>query len=192
MPEIYYPVAQVQIARRAYAVGVSGRPEDAMPQIAEVVRNVDPTIGLLEFSPLRDAVGGSVSRPRFFTTLLSLFGLTALALGAVGVWGVTAHGVRLSRRALGIRLALGATDTELVRQTAVQGLVPVALGTAIGLAGFWFSARLFGSFLFNIEPRDPLTFAVVPALLLLVGFLAVAGPALRTRALQPASILREE
>lgn len=137
-------------------------------------------------------VGGSVSRPRFFTSLLTLFGFTALALGAVGMGGVTAHGVRLARRTTGIRLALGASDTELARQMAARGLAPVAIGTVLGMIGFWFTSRLFGSFLYNVDPRDPMTLVVVPAVLMLVGFLAVAGPALRTRRLDPASILREE
>lgn len=191
-PEIYYPVRQVPSNRRAFAVRVAGDPSSALPGIAAAVHDVDPTIALMDFAPLEQVVGDSISRPRFFTSLLSLFGLTTLALGVVGIWSVTAHAVRRARRELGIRLALGASGPELVRLMAMQGLAPIVTGTAAGLAGFLLIGRAVSGFLYRVEPADPVTLILVPLLLLCVGVAATLGPAVRAGTLDPAEVLREE
>ncbi len=191
-PEVYYPVRQVPSTRRAYAVRVAGDPEDALAGIAAAVHAVDPSIALMDFAPLEQIVGDSVRRPRFFTSLLSLFAATALALGLVGVWSVTAHAVRRARRDLGIRLALGAPSADIVRRLALQGLVPVGVGAAVGLAVFVVAGRAFSGLLYGVEPADPATLVLAPLVLLLVGGAATLGPAMRAGRLDPAEVLREE
>jgi predicted permease len=191
-PEIYYPVRQVPSSRRAYAVRVAGPASDALGGVSDAVHAVDPSIALMDFAPLEDVVGDSVSRPRFFTSLLTLFGLTALVLGVVGIWSVTSHAVHRARRDLGIRIALGASGTDLVWRLAARGLGPVAAGVALGLAGFLITGSLFSGLLYHVEPTDPTTLLVVPGLLLIVGIGATLGPAMRVRTLDPAQILREE
>lgn len=192
MSEVYLPFAQVPSGRRSYAVRVSGDAAAAAERVTAAVASVDPSIGLLDFSPLTDALGRSVQRPRFFTSLLTLFGMTALLLGAVGVWGVTAHAARRRRRALGIRLALGASSKAVARRVGIEGLLPVAAGTGVGMVVFWLIGRVFEGLLYGVAPRDPLTFVLVPLILLAVGTASVLGPALRTRSLDPAQVLREE
>ncbi len=192
MPEIYLSVEQLASRRRHYAVRVEGDPAASLDRVAAAVASVDPAIALFDFGPLEQAIGRSVARPRFFMRLLGFFGLTAIALGAVGVWGVTAHGVRRARRALGVRLALGASQLDVARRVAIEGLAPVAAGTLIGLGAFWFVARLFDGFLHAVDPHDPVTLAVTPLVLFAIGILSVLGPALRSRRLEPARILRED
>jgi hypothetical protein len=191
-PEIYYPVRQVPSNRRAYAVRVAGSPSSALAGIADAVHGVDPSIALMDFAPLEEIVGDSVSRPRFFTTLLTLFGVTALVLGMVGIWSVTSHAVRRARRDLGIRLALGASKADLVRRLALRAMGPIAAGTALGVATFLLSARLFAGLLYRVEPTDPVTLVVVPLVLMASGIVATVGPSLRAGTLDPAEILREE
>ncbi len=192
MPEIYLSVEQFASSRRHYAVRVEGDPIASLDRVAAAIASVDRAIALFDYGPLQQAIGRSVARPRFFTRLLGFFGLTAIALGAVGVWGVTAHSVRTARRALGVRLALGASQLDVARRVAIEGLAPVAAGTLVGLGCFWYVARLFDGFLYTVAPHDPLTFVVTPVLLFVIGVLAVLGPAVRSARLEPARILRED
>jgi ABC-type antimicrobial peptide transport system permease subunit len=133
-----------------------------------------------------------VARPRFLTTLLGIFAGIALALAAVGTYGILAYLVTERRQEIGIRMALGADRRMILRLVLLRGLVLSALGLAIGLAGSLGLSRVLGSLLFNVPPNDPVTLALVAAVIAVVGAAACLVPAWRATRTDPLIALRTE
>ncbi len=123
-----------------------------------------------------------------FSTLAAL----ALLLAAIGIYGLIAQSVSQRTREMGIRLALGATAGNIVRQTAAPGITLAIAGVACGLILAFFATRLLTSLIYGVSATDPITFIAVAALLILVAVLASLLPALRLTRLDPAQTLREE
>ncbi len=142
--------------------------------------------------PLESVVAASVADARFFATLLAGFGLLALLLGAVGVYGVAAHITRGRFPDYGIRLALGAEPHLVVRHVLTEGLRPVGVGLALGLAGSLAAARLLGGLLYGVAPADPSVYAGVALVLVAAGSLAIWLPARRAGRVDPVEVLRAE
>jgi len=148
-------------------------------------------------SPLRvrsfaEIFGASLGARRFNLTLVASFALTALALAVTGVYGVAAYGVVQRTREIGVRLALGARSSDVLRLILGQGLATALSGVAAGVAGSFATARALQSLLFGVPTTDPLTFAAVTALLVAVAGLACYLPARRAAMLDPARALRDE
>jgi putative ABC transport system permease protein len=137
-------------------------------------------------------VDGALRRPRFNALLLGLFAATALALAAVGIYGVTSYAAARRTREMGIRMALGAAPRDVRRLMIGQALGAGIAGIAIGLAAALAATRALQGMLFEVRPADPLTFAVVPVFLALVAALAGWVPARRAAALAPTEALRAE
>jgi putative ABC transport system permease protein len=141
---------------------------------------------------MSEVVSRSAAVPRFNALLVSLFALLALVLAAIGIGGLLAMSVSRRLPELGVRMALGAQRRTLVAMVMRQGMILVAGGLAVGLPGAWLLSRVLSSLLFEISPRDPVTFAAVAGVLGLVALAACAIPAWRVTRVDPLTVLRME
>ena len=157
--------------------------------VTGVVRAMEPEAPV-RVSTLETAIGNTIARPRAISILLGVFALVALALAAVGVYGVMAYSVRERTQEIGIRMALGATAPAVFRMILAQALRLVAAGVASGLAAAAALTRLLERLLFGVEPLDPWTFAVTALVLLVVATVASCVPARRSMRLAPIDALR--
>jgi putative ABC transport system permease protein len=137
-------------------------------------------------------VRGALAQRRFSTTLLVAFAAVALALAAVGLYGVVAYSVAQRRQEFGIRMALGASASRVLKLVVGQGIRPALAGAAIGLVGAALLTRLMSSMLFGVRPGDPLTMAAVAGVLAAVALLASLVPARRALRVHPIEALRSE
>jgi putative ABC transport system permease protein len=191
-PELYVPLSQNSFRRMYVLARSTGGPGGTLAAVQAAIRGVDDGNVLSRSSRLQDVVAASVQDTRLLAQLLTLFGIVAMALGAVGVYGVTANAVSRRRREIGIRLALGAGRSSVTSRVVWRGMVPVALGLGAGLAGSLAVGRLIAGLLFQVAATDAVTLAVVPALLAGVALSALAVPALRAGRVDPVRTLREE
>jgi predicted permease len=160
--------------------------------IRRTVRALDRNVAVEEAMPLTQMTGISLLPQRFAATLVGSFGAIGLLLSCIGLYGVLAHDVTQRKRELGIRMALGARSAHVLRLVLRRVGVLVALG---GLAGLGIAAMVTGflrSFLYQVEPLDPATFAAVPMLLTIVAMLASYAPARRAVRINPQEALRAE
>lgn len=164
----------------------SGPPLALVPAVREALSRIDPTAPLSRIRPVQDLVETSIAGRVFTATLLRAFGLVALFLACIGVYGVTALAVTERRGEIGLRKALGAGSARILRLIAKEQLAVVGIGTAFGLGGGIVAARLMRSLLFGTGSADPLTMAGTLLLLIAAAAAATAIPswrAIRTRAL---------
>jgi ABC-type antimicrobial peptide transport system permease subunit len=165
---------------------------DAVRSVQEAAWSVDPEVPLAGATDLAEALGQSTRTTRFLTLLLSAFGGLALALCAVGVFGVTAYTSGRRRPEFGVRLALGSSRAEVVRTAVSRSLAPVAAGLIVGLVVAGFGARLLTSVLFGVAPSDPITFALVTGLLATTAVVASVVPAWRASRVDPVTVLSSD
>jgi predicted permease len=180
------------IRSMSLVVKTDGAPTSLMGPIRALVREVDPRLPISEVRTLEEILAGSIAAPRFAMQLLALFGLVALLLSAIGVFGVVSHVVAMREQEFGIRAALGAKPGELVRLSLTAGLRQTVVGIAIGIGGAFAATRLLGRMLEGVSPTDPLTFAAVVVVTGAVALLASTGPALRAARAHPAWVLRAD
>jgi ABC-type antimicrobial peptide transport system permease subunit len=167
-------------------------PAAIAPALRAAVAAVDSTVPVGDVKLLRDVVSGSAARPRFTMVLLGAFAAVALALGAVGIYGVVAAGVVRRRREIGVRLALGATAGAVQRMVLREGAGLAALGVVAGLAGALVAGRLLHGLLFGVGPADPLVLLAVPVVLAGVALVATLAPARRASRVEPLVVIRVE
>jgi putative ABC transport system permease protein len=158
--------------------------------VAGALTQVDPAIAFT-FGTFDQLVEATVTQERLIAMLASFFGGLALLLAAVGLYGVVAHAVRARQTEIGLRMALGADPSSIVRLVFQRVGVLIAAGLAFGLAGSLWAVRFVEALLFHLEARDPVTFAGAAAVLVAVGVLAAWIPASRAARLDPATVLRE-
>ena len=156
------------------------------------VRTIDPELPVDTVRPLREIVHESVAEPRFRTLLLTGFAITALALAAIGVYGLISYSVAQRRREIGIRVALGASARQVVGPIVREGMTLALAGVVLGALGAFAATRLIESLLFGVAPTDPLTFVAVSGLLLFVAFVASYIPSRRALRVDPLAALRAE
>jgi putative ABC transport system permease protein len=156
------------------------------------VHQIDPEAGLFNVAPMADIVANSTSRPRLYATLVGLFAAIAAALAAIGLYGVIAYGVAQRRREIGIRVALGATRTQVIGLVLRQTLLLTAVGILIGVAGAATLTRYLESMLFGLTPLDPTTWGGVSVLFASVAAVAAYVPARRAMTIDPVRALRAE
>jgi ABC-type antimicrobial peptide transport system permease subunit len=130
--------------------------------------------------------------PNLFGTLFGIFGVAALLLASVGIYGVIAFSVNQRTQEIGIRMALGAQQRNVLRMILRQGMLQLVFGLGFGLLAAFFVSRVLASFLIDIQPRDPVTFTLVTVLLTLVAFIACWIPARRATRTDPLVALRYE
>jgi ABC-type antimicrobial peptide transport system permease subunit len=157
--------------------------------VTGVVRAIEPEAPV-RVSTLDTAIGNTIARPRAISILLGVFALVALALAAIGVYGVMAYSVRARTQEIGIRMALGATAPQVFRLVLGQALRLVTSGVVVGLAAAAALTRVLERLLFEVEPLDSWTFAVTALVLLVVATVASCVPARRSMRLAPVDALR--
>jgi ABC-type antimicrobial peptide transport system permease subunit len=156
------------------------------------MRAFDKDLPLYHLQPMTTRVHASLARQRFLMTLLTGFALLALALAAVGIYGVMAYLVTQGTREIGIRVALGATPRGILGMVLAHGALVAGIGLLVGLAAAFGLAHVMESLLFGVTSRDPLTFAAVGGALALVALAAIAIPAVRAARIDPIRALRAE
>jgi hypothetical protein len=169
----------------------SGDPAAIFGATRGVLSQIDPTVPP-RLNTFAEVFSESVNTRRFNLLLVGVFALTALLLALAGVFGVLAYSVAQRTREIGVRIALGATPRAILKLVLAQGLLTIAIGTAIGLAGSFALTRTMRSLLFEVSPNDPLTIAAVALLLVLIAALASYIPARRATRVDPTVALRYE
>jgi predicted permease len=170
----------------------NGDPAAMVKSVREAIRNVEPDQPITEIGTMRDAIGESVAAPRVLTMLVGMFGAVALLLAAIGVYGVVAYVVGQRTNEIGIRIALGARSTDIVRWTLQTGLRPALVGLVVGGIAALLLSRSLGGQLYEVSPTDPLVFGSVAVVLIVVAVLASGVPARRAARVDPAVALRSE
>lgn len=189
-PGIFVPEAQMASPWMSVVVRTTG--PLSWPAIHAAVQRVDANIPLRQKETLVEAIDRARGPARFYLVLLGGFAVIAVFLAAIGLYGVVSYLVSRRTREIAIRLAVGATSTNVVRHVLGQGLKPVILGVALGLVVSALGARLLGSLLYEVKPFDPATYATVSVGLILVALSAIFVPAQRAGRVPPARALKEE
>jgi predicted permease len=162
------------------------------PELRSALKNEAPSMVEMELRSMSDSITDSLSQRRLALSLVSGFGFVALALSAIGMYGVLAYSVALRRREIGIRMALGSSRPGVARLVLRQAAVMVVLGLIPGLLGAWAAGHAISSFLFGVSPLDPGTLAAVAAILLVAALAAASIPTLRAAQVNPVETLRAE
>ncbi len=185
-------VQNTSVRRMTFEVRTAGPPTATISAIRAAVRQLDPNLPLFEFTTQNAQVETTLAQERLFARLTSFFGLLALLLASIGLYGVLAYSVAQRTREIGIRTALGAQARDVLRLIIRQGMSLALLGVSLGLGGALGLTRLMQTLLYGVSPTDPLTFAVIAAALLLVALLACWVPARRAARIDPLVALRCE
>jgi predicted permease len=175
-----------------FVVATEGDPTALAGAARSAVWGRDGSLPVSGLQTMTDVLGDAVARARFLTTLLAAFAGLALLLAAVGTYGVMSYAVTQRGREIGIRMAMGAEAGKVQRLVLGEGLKVAAFGLVIGIAGAWILTGILESMLFNIDARDPVSFAAGPILLTAVALVACWLPARRATRLDPVTVLREE
>ncbi len=195
-PEPLFYFSREQSSHRASQLWVLARgarpPAETVARLREMARELNPDLVVVQAKTLREMVALSLFLPRLGGMVLGFFGVLALALAAVGLFGVVSHGVSRRSREMGIRMSLGAGSREVVVLLVREAMGVVWMGSALGLLASLGLVRLLGSFLTGVEAYDPVTLVSVPLLLVFVAFLAAALPARRAGRVDPARTLRAD
>jgi predicted permease len=191
-PFIYVPLLQNYADAGTLHVRAAGDAAQITAAVRGVVKELAPNLLLLDVQTLSDRIDQSLNGQRSQTRLLAFFGLLALLLSSIGIYGVMAYSVAQRTREIGIRMALGARSQNVLSLIIKQGMALVVSGVALGLIAAFVVTRLIGSLLFGVTAADPMTFAVTS--LLLVGVAALAGylPARRATKVDPLIALRQD
>jgi putative ABC transport system permease protein len=191
-PQIYMPHAQFAARFMTLLVRTSGNVNSLGSAVRREVLTADAEQSVYNVIPLEEMVSNSIATRRLGLWLLGVFAFGALTLASIGIYGVVSYSVTQRASEFGIRMALGATSADILRQ-AIGSTVPmVAAGLLAGLAGSFAISRLMEGFLFGIGARDALTFASLPLFLASVALAASYVPARRAAAMDPSSALKHE
>jgi predicted permease len=199
-PTMYVPQAQVPDAANAlnvsltpiaWVVRTQGEPHSVSAPVQEQLRQVTG-LPVTDVRTMAEVVSLSTSRERFNMWLMTVFGVSALLLAAIGIYGLMAYSVEQRTQEIGIRLALGAQGSQVKNMVVLQGMRLALVGVVIGLGVSFYLARLISSLLFGVSAWDPLVFVGVPVVLTIVSLLAVWLPARRASRVDPMVALRYE
>jgi predicted permease len=191
-PTLYRPLLDVAGGGAAILLHTAVDPESILTSVRSDVRGLDSGLVIAQVRTMQDLVGRSTSDRRFTMFLFIAFAALAVLLAGIGLYGVVSYAVSQRTAEIGIRIALGATTTDVTRLVVMQGLRPALIGIGLGLISAAFASRLLTSLLFGVTPADPLTYLIVPPALLSVAALASYMPALRAVRLDPTTALRTE
>ena len=199
-PTMYVPQAQIpdaaaalnaRLTPMAWVVRTRSAPYTVSAAVQEQLRQVTG-LPVSDVRSMEEVVSRSISRQRFNMLLMTIFGSAALLLAAIGIYGLMAYSVAQRTQEIGIRLALGATASDVRRMVIGQGMRLALIGVVIGLGSAFGLARLIASLLYGVTPRDPAVFAATAAMLAAVAFVGVSLPARRAVTVDPVVALRAE
>jgi putative ABC transport system permease protein len=169
--------------------GSAADPASLAPAIRAAVKSVDASVPVFRVSTMDESLRGTLAPARFNTMLLGALGVIGLLLAAVGIYSVIAYFVSLRTHEIGVRMALGATTADVLRLMTWEGLRPVIVGVVVGAFGAFWATRLLQGSLYGVQPNDPMTFAAVTVMLILVSLIATVIPARRASRVDPARAL---
>lgn len=189
-PQIYLPFAQLPWGNMNLFVRTQTEPRSLIGAVRVQVSTIDPDQPVTRIQTVEDLIASSRSQPRFTTLLLGIFSATALVLAVVGIYGVVAYSAAQRRQEMGIRMALGAARSDILRLVVRQGLVLAGVGTAIGLVAAFSLSHLMATLLYQVGAHDVGTFAFTSLGFLLIATLASYLPASQATRVDPAEALR--
>jgi putative ABC transport system permease protein len=191
-PTVYFPNAQEPNGGATLVIRAAADPLALARMVEEQIHSYDKEQAIAEVEPLDAVIAKSVARPRFQSVLLGIFAGLALLLAAIGIFGVMSYSVSQRTHEIGIRMALGAQRSEVLRMVVGQGLILAVLGIATGLIGAFALTRFLSTLLFNVSATDPVIFVSVPVILCAVAVVATWLPADRATEIDPMIALRYE
>ena len=191
-PQVYRSLLQVSGLSLALVVRTSSDPGALSEAVRDSVRSIDPDLPVYSIRTMEEVMSVSVGQQRFAMVLLGVFALIALVLSAVGIYGVMSYSVSQRTHEIGIRMALGARQGDVLQLIIKQGFILTFSGMAIGLIAAFAVTRFMSFLLFAVSPTDPLTFASITALLGAVAMLACYLPARKATRVDPMIALRYE
>ena len=189
---MWFPQEQVWRAEMNLVIRTKSDPASLVPALRSAVAGLDPNLPISNVRTMEKHLGISLLPARLTGAALGVFGVLGLLLASVGMYGVMAYSVSQRTREIGIRMAIGAAAADVVRLIMRQGLTLVLIGTVIGLAGAIGATRLLAGILYGDNAVDPVTFTVVPLVLLAVAAVATFAPARRAALVDPAITLRSD
>jgi putative ABC transport system permease protein len=175
-----------------FVLHTRGDPLAVVPTVRAIAARLDPNLPLTDVRSFEEVVHRSLSPQRFNVLLLTTFGGLALILATIGIYGVLAYSMNRRTAEIGLRVALGASRTDILRITLNQGMRPALIGMLLGACGAWWLSRYLETLLFGIKPFDLFTFITVAALLLATALIACILPGRRAMRIDPAVALRTE
>jgi putative ABC transport system permease protein len=191
-PTIYLPLLQNYTPDLTVHVRSAIAPETVFASLRREVRGLDATLPLYNVGTLAQQRDGALYSERVAAALLTLFGLLAVTLAAVGLYGVLSYSVTERTREMGIRVTQGAQPRDLLKLVIGKGMLLAAVGCVVGVAAAFALSRLVRQLLFGVRPHDPLTFVAVTLLLAAVAFASCWIPARRVTGLSPMTALRHD
>jgi predicted permease len=171
----------------------STRPLAALaPSIRKIVHDMDPALPIIQLRTMEDVIGASVTRQRFLSLLLGIFAVVALTLAAIGTYGILSYMVSERQREIGIRMALGAGNNQVVGLVLGQGMTIALAGIVVGVVGAYGLSRLTASLLFGVSPSDPATYSAVAVVIAAVAVAACIVPIRKATRVDPLEAIRAD
>jgi putative ABC transport system permease protein len=189
---LYVPYLLYSFLPITFTVKTAADPASLVPLVREQVEQMDPGVPVSDASTLASYVSDAMAQTRFMLALIGVFAVLALVLASLGLYGVISYSVRQRTREIGVRVAFGAENRDVLKLVIAQGVVLAGSGILLGLVASFPLSRVVRSFLVGVSPTDPITFIGIPALLLAVAALASYLPARRASAVDPVEALRDE
>ncbi len=189
---VYYPTSPERVGYAAIRIRTRPPPATLAEPVRQVVHTLDPGLPIYDLLPATEALREKVDQPRFVLAVMLVFAALALLLASIGAYGLVAFSVAQRSREIGIRMAVGARDSQVVRGVFAEGMKAAAAGVAIGLAGAAALSRFLESLLFEVSARDPAIFLLAPAVLAIACAAALIAPARRAASIDPAATLRAD
>jgi predicted permease len=191
-PQVFRPHAQETDDMLDVIVRTSSGPQTVAASVQSAIQSMDKSVARFNVTTVDQQLGEQAAARRFQTSLLGLFSLAALLLSAIGIYGLMHFFVAQRTNEIGVRMALGARQVNVLALVFRQGLTLATVGIAVGILGAFALTRLLSILLYSVTPTDPVTFATAPAVLLLVAALACWIPARRAARIDPMLALRHD
>ena len=193
-PKAFWKPLEISYSPKASLMARTQRisPESLVPSIGAAIREIDPSIALFSAGSMQDQLAWTFFPARAAAMALGSFGMLALVLAATGIYGVMAYAVSRRTREIGIRMAIGASQAQVLGSVARSAAILIGTGLVLGLGLALAAGRLLERILYGVKPTDPQTFAVVFAIMLSVGAAATFLPAKRATAIDPMRALRQD
>jgi len=191
-PQVFRPHAQETDDMLDVIVRTSAGPQTVAASVRSAIQSMDKSVARFNVTTVDQQLGEQTAARRFQTSLLSLFSLAALLLSAIGIYGLMHFFVAQRTNEIGVRMALGARQVNVLTLVFRQGLTLATAGIAVGILGAFALTRLLSTLLYSVTPTDAVTFATAPAILLVIAALACWIPARRAARIDPMLALRHD